>query len=130
MSFVAHLCSHFEDDLNYVSPFDKHFRRCSVCHEDFSTPFQTFLHYDQRHMIELDEYSCRICQENFASLVDLFTHLTNIHSSIDMPYHCDRCFYRTSMYEDLAHHIRQVTIRFVCWTTLSSSASLRSIGEN
>lgn len=110
MSFVAHLCSHFEDDLNYVSPFDKHFRRCSVCHEDFSTPFQTFLHYDQRHMIELGEYSCRICQENFASLVDLFTHLTNIHSSIDMPYHCDRCFYRTSMYEDLAHHIRQVTI--------------------
>jgi hypothetical protein len=118
MSFVAHLCSHFEDDLNYVSPFDKHFRRCSVCQEDFSTPFQTFLHQDQRHMTELGEYSCRICQENFSSLVDLFTHLTNIHSSVDMPYHCDRCFYRTSMYEDLAHHIRQVNIRFISSTIL------------
>ena len=123
MSFVAHLCSHFEDDLNYVSPFDKHFRRCSACHEEFSTPFQMFLHQDQRHMLDLGEYACRICQEHFGSLVDLFTHLNNVHPSIDMPYHCDRCFYRTSMYEDMTHHIRQVELRSPCSSTFSVRVS-------
>lgn len=108
MSFIAHLCSHFEDDLNYISPFDKIFRRCSVCQDEFSTPFQTFLHKDQMHMLELREFRCRICHQHFSNLPDLFSHLNTIHTGLDMPYHCDRCNYRTSMYEDMAHHIRQV----------------------
>ncbi|UJR35562.1 hypothetical protein I4U23_028315 [Adineta vaga] len=108
MSFIAHLCSHFEDDLNYISPFDKLYRRCSVCHEEFSTPFQTLLHKDQEHLNETNEYRCRICQQNHHSLIDLFAHLNSIHIGLDMPYFCDRCHYRTSMYEDMAYHIRQV----------------------
>ncbi|CAM2704142.1 unnamed protein product [Rotaria socialis] len=108
MSFIAHLCSHFEDDLNYISPFDKIYRRCSVCHDEFSTPFQTLLHKDQEHMIEINEFRCRICQQNHHSLIDLFTHLNYTHIGLDMPYICDRCNYRTSMYEDMAYHIRQV----------------------
>ncbi|CAF3386515.1 unnamed protein product [Rotaria sp. Silwood1] len=108
MSFIAHLCSHFEDDLNYISPFDKVYRRCSICHDEFSTPFQTLLHKDQEHMIEINEFRCRICQQNHHSLLDLFTHLNYMHVGLDMPYICDRCNYRTSMYEDMAHHIRQV----------------------
>lgn len=108
MSFIAHLCSHFEDDLNYVSPFDRTYRRCSVCHNEYATPFQTLLHKDQAHMLELQEYRCRICQGNFPSLVDLYTHLNSMHPPLDMPYQCDRCNYRTSMYEDMAYHIRQV----------------------
>lgn len=108
MSFIAHLCSHFEDDLNYISPFDKAYRQCPVCQEEFSTPFQTFLHQDQEHMIELNEFPCRICQENHSNLVDLVAHLNCIHAGLDMPYYCDRCSYRSSMYEDLANHIRQV----------------------
>ncbi|CAF1242115.1 unnamed protein product [Adineta steineri] len=107
MSFIAHLCSHFEDDLNYISPFDKIYRRCSVCHEEFSTPFQTLLHKDQEHMTEINEFRCRICQQNYHSLVDLFAHLNYIHTGLDMPYFCDRCHYRTSMYEDMAYHIRR-----------------------
>ena len=108
MLFIAHLCSHFEDDLNYVSPFDKAHRRCSVCQDEFSTPFQTLLHKDQEHMMELHDFCCRICQQTYSSLVDLFTHLNETHVGLDMPYHCDRCSYRTSMHEDMAHHIRQV----------------------
>ncbi|CAF2093796.1 unnamed protein product [Rotaria magnacalcarata] len=108
MSFIAHLCSHFEDDLNYISPFDKIYRRCSVCHDEFSTPFQTLLHKDQEHMIEINEFRCRICQQNHHSLIDLFTHLNYTHIGLDMPYICDRCNYRTSMYEDMAYHIRQL----------------------
>ena len=108
MSFIAHLCSHFEDDLNYISPFDKIYRRCSVCQDDFNTPFQTLLHKDQAHMHEMQEFRCRICQQNHQTLMDLFTHLNYTHGALDMPYHCDRCGYRTSMYEDMAHHIRQV----------------------
>jgi hypothetical protein len=108
MTFIAHLCSHFEDDLNYISPFDKIYRQCSVCHDEFSTPFQTLLHKDQEHMIEINEFRCRICQQNHHSLMDLFAHLNYIHLGLDMPYFCDRCNYRTSMYEDLAYHIRQV----------------------
>jgi hypothetical protein len=108
MSFIAHLCSHFEDDLNYISPFDKIYRRCSVCHDEFSTPFQTLLHKDQEHMNEIKEFRCRICQQNHDSLMDLFAHFNSIHSGLDMPYFCDRCNYRTSMYEDMAYHIRQV----------------------
>jgi hypothetical protein len=108
MSFIAHLCSHFEDDLNYISPFDKIYRQCSVCHDEFSTPYQTFLHKDQEHMIELNEFRCRICQQNHPNLIDLIAHLNSIHVGLDMPYYCDRCHYRTSMYEDLAYHIRQV----------------------
>jgi hypothetical protein len=40
--------------------------------------------------------------------MDLFAHLNNLHVGLDMPYFCDRCSYRTSMYEDMAYHIRQV----------------------
>lgn len=108
MLFIAHLCSHFEDDLNYISPFDKIYRQCSVCHDDFSTPFQTLLHKDQEHIMEINEFSCRICHQNHHNLIDLFTHLNNIHGGLDMPYFCDQCHYRTSMYEDMAYHIRQV----------------------
>ncbi|CAF1147328.1 unnamed protein product [Adineta ricciae] len=108
MSFIAHLCSHFEDDLNYISPFDKVYRRCSVCHEEFSTPFQTLLHKDQEHLYDTNEYRCRICQQNHPNLVDLFAHLNSVHIGLDMPYFCDQCHYRTSMYEDMAHHIRQI----------------------
>ena len=111
MSFIAHLCSHFEDDLHYISPFDKDYRQCSVCHAEFATPYQTLLHRDQEHMIELKEFSCRICQQTHSNLIDLLTHLNTIHKGIDMPYNCDRCHYRTSMYEDLTHHIRQVFLR-------------------
>lgn len=108
MAFIAHLCSHFEDDLHYVSPFDKIYRRCSVCHEEFATPFQTLLHKDQVHLHETSDYRCRICQQTHSNAADLFAHLNYVHVGLDMPYFCDRCHYRTSMYEDMAHHIRQV----------------------
>ncbi|CAF0950763.1 unnamed protein product, partial [Didymodactylos carnosus] len=121
IQLIIHLCKHFENKQqdeqqeqkeekreDYISPFNQIQTKCEQCRSEFSNPYYLYMHIDEKHMLNLNEYQCRICQQKHGSLLELIAHLNLCHCGLEMPYYCEVCTFRTSMYSDMIYHIDEL----------------------
>ncbi|CAF0769283.1 unnamed protein product [Didymodactylos carnosus] len=121
IQLIIHLCKHFENKQqhdqqeqkekereDFISPFNQIQTKCEQCRSEFSNPYYLYMHIDEKHMLDLNEYQCRICQQKHGSLLELIAHLNLCHCGLEMPYYCEVCTFRTSMYSDMIYHIDEL----------------------
>ncbi|XP_018413076.1 PREDICTED: zinc finger protein 280D [Nanorana parkeri] len=105
--FMNHMKHHLELEKQSTESWENH-TTCHHCYRQFPTPFQLQCHIESSHTLYESTTICKICELSFESEQILLQHMKDNHKPGEMPYVCQVCNYRSSVFNDIDVHFRNV----------------------
>ncbi|XP_072532271.1 pogo transposable element with ZNF domain isoform X2 [Salminus brasiliensis] len=81
---------------------------CQHCFRNFSSPFTLQCHVETVHSQVECTALCKICELSFENEPLFLNHMKLIHKPGEMPYMCQVCNFRSSFYNDVVVHFREL----------------------
>ncbi|XP_066531514.1 pogo transposable element with ZNF domain isoform X2 [Hoplias malabaricus] len=106
IKLMNHMKHHMEMDLQ-MDDMDCH-TMCQHCFRNFSTPFTLQCHVETVHSQVECTALCKICELSFENEPLFLNHMKNTHKPGEMPYVCQVCNFRSSFYQDVIAHFREL----------------------